>query len=96
MRAEFLRAVLSCLVRCGWRAWACIRERMEGQVSRTELSALSARELKDLGLSRGDFDALESGAYFCDSSRDARSRDRLNREFQDWERNHRKHEEQED
>lgn len=76
-RAGFLRAVLSCLARCGWRAWACIRERMEGQVSRTELSALSARELKDLGLSRGDFDALESGAYFCDSSRDARGRGRL-------------------
>lgn len=76
-RAGFLRAVLSCLARCGWRAWICIKERMEGRATRMKLSALSARELKDLGLSRGDFDALESGAYFSDPTRNARGRERL-------------------
>jgi len=76
-RAEFLRAVLSCIARCGWRAWGCIKTKMEGQATRRELSALSTRELKDLGLARGDLEALASGAYFTDPTRCARGRERL-------------------
>ena len=68
-RADFLRAILSCIARCGWRAWSCIKTRMEGQSTRRELSALSARELKDLGISRSDINAIASGAYFSDTSR---------------------------
>lgn len=76
-RADFLRAVLSCIARCGWRAWGCIKTKMEGQATRRELSALSTRELKDLGLARGDLDALASGAYFSDPSRCPHSRARM-------------------
>ncbi len=75
-RADFLRAVLSCIARCGWRAWGCIKTKLEGQAARRELSALSTRELKDLGLTRGDLDALASGTYFADPTRCARSRER--------------------
>lgn len=67
-RAGFLRAVLSCIARCGWRAWGCIKTKMEGQAARQALSALSTRELKDPGLARG--------AYFADPTRCARSRER--------------------
>lgn len=76
-RADFLRAVLSCLARCGWRAWGCIKTKMEGQAARRELSVLSARELKDLGLARGDLDALARGTFFTDPTRCTRSRERL-------------------
>ncbi len=76
-RADFLRAVLSCVARCGGRAWGCIKARMEGQTARRELSALSTRELKDLGLARGDLDALANGTYFTDSTRCSQSRGRL-------------------
>lgn len=75
--AEFLRAVLSCIARCGWRAWGGIRAKMQEQVTQQELSVLSTRELKDLGLSGSDIDALASGAYFTDPTRYAHSRDRL-------------------
>jgi uncharacterized protein YjiS (DUF1127 family) len=75
-RAGFLRAVLSCIARCGWRAWWCIKAKMEGRATRQALSALSTRELKDLGLTRSDFDAFGNGTYFTDSTRYARSRER--------------------
>lgn len=77
--ADFLRAVLSCIVRRGWRAWSCIKTKMAGQATRRELSALSTRELRDLGIMRSDFGALASGAYFIDPTRCARSRERLKR-----------------
>lgn len=76
-RADFLRAVLACIARCGWRAWGCIKTKMEGPAARRELSALSTRELKDLGLARGDLDALASGTYLNDVSRCPRSRARM-------------------
>lgn len=76
-RADFLRAVLSCIARCGWRAWGCIKKKMEGPAARRELSALSTRELKDLGLARNDLDALANGAYFNDMSRCPHSRARM-------------------
>lgn len=75
-RADFLRAILSCIARRGWRAWGCIRTTMEQQAARQELSVLSMRELKDLGLARSDLDAVASGAYFTDPTRSARSRER--------------------
>lgn len=75
-RAVFLRAVFSCIARCGWRAWGCIKERMAARTTRLELSALSARELRDLGIARSDLDAIASGAYFNDMSRYPRSRAR--------------------
>lgn len=75
-RAEFLRAVFSCIMRCGWRAWGCIKTKMEGQATQRELSMLSARELRDLGIARSDFGALANGTYFTDLTRCARSRDR--------------------
>ncbi len=78
-RADFLRAILFCIARCGWRAWGCIKTKMAGQVTRQELSALSTRELRDLGLTHGDFGALASGAYFTDLTRCVRSRERLKR-----------------
>ena len=77
MRADFLRAVMPCLARCGWRAWGCIKAKMEGRATRQALSVLSTRELKDLGLTRSDFDALGNGTYFTDPTRYARSRERL-------------------
>lgn len=77
LRAGFLRAVISCIARCGWRAWDCIKARMEDQTARHTLSTLSSRELKDIGLARGDIEAIASGAYFTDPTRDARSRERL-------------------
>lgn len=76
-RAGFLRAVLSCMARCGWRAWGCIKAKMQGRVTQQVLSVLSTRELRDLGLTRSDTDALASGAYFTDRTRSARSRERL-------------------
>jgi len=76
LRADFLRAVFSCIAHCGWRAWGCIRAKMEERVSQQTLSALSARELKDLGLARGDIEAITNGAYFTDPTRAARSRER--------------------
>jgi len=75
LRAAFLRAVFACIAR-GWRAWACIRAKMEERASRQTLAALSARELKDLGLVSGDIEAITSGAYFADPTRDERSRGR--------------------
>lgn len=78
-RADFLRAILSCIARCGWRAWGCIKAKMVGQAARRELSALSTRELRDLGITRSDFGALASGTYFTDPTRCVRSRERLKR-----------------
>lgn len=78
-RAEFLRAVLACLARGGWRAWGCIQARLDGQATRRELSLLSTRELKDIGLAHGDLDALATGAYFNDATRNPQSRARLRR-----------------
>jgi uncharacterized protein YjiS (DUF1127 family) len=78
-RAEFLRAVFACIARCGWRAWGCIKARMAGQAAREELSALSTRELKDLGLAHSDIEALASGTYHTDPTRCARSRERARR-----------------
>jgi len=76
-RSDFLRAVLSCIACCGWRAWGCIKKIMEGQSARQQLSVLSARELKDIGLARSDIDAIASGAYATDETRCVRSRERL-------------------
>ena len=76
-RGDFLRAVFSCVARCGWHAWGCIKKKMEGQCARQQLSALSTRELKDIGLARGDIEAVASGAYATDQTRCARSRERL-------------------
>ena len=75
LRADFLRAVFSCIMR-GRRAWGCIRAKLEERASLQGLSALSARELKDLGIARSDIDAIASGAYFTDLTRDARRRER--------------------
>jgi uncharacterized protein YjiS (DUF1127 family) len=79
MRAGFLRAVISCLVRGGRRAWDCIKAKMRERTTRRALSVLSSRELKDLGLTRSDFDALGDGSYFSDPTRYARSRERLSK-----------------
>lgn len=76
-RSDFLRAVLSCMAYCGWHAWGCIKKIMEGQTARQQLSALSAREIKDIGLAHSDIDAIASGAYATDETRCVRSRDRL-------------------
>lgn len=78
-RADFLRAILSCITHYGWRAWGCIKTKTAGQTTRRELSALSTRELRDLGITRSDFGALASGTYFIDPTRCARSRERLKR-----------------
>jgi len=78
-RADFLRAVFSCIARGGWRAWGCIKARMAGRTARRELSALSTRELRDLGIAHSDFGALANGTYFTDSTRCVRSRERLKR-----------------
>ncbi|HSW53171.1 MAG TPA: DUF1127 domain-containing protein, partial [Sulfuricaulis sp.] len=50
LRAGFLHAVVSCLVRGGRRAWECIRAKLNERSTRQSLSRLSTRELKDLGL----------------------------------------------
>lgn len=76
-RAGFLRAVISCLVRGGRRAWGCIRAKLNERSTRQSLSRLSSRELKDIGLARSDFDALGDGSYFSDPTRYVRSRERL-------------------
>lgn len=76
-RADFLRAALSCLARCGWRAWGCIQAKLDIQATRHELAALTGRELKDLGLTRDDLDAIANGAYFADPTRRLRSRERM-------------------
>jgi len=76
-RSDFLFAVLSCIARNGWRAWGCIKRRIEGESVRHRLSALSEHELKDLGLARGDIDAVASGTYSTDPTRCVRSRERL-------------------
>ncbi|MDO8706698.1 MAG: DUF1127 domain-containing protein [Sulfuricaulis sp.] len=76
-RAVFLRAVISCIAHCGWRAWGCIEAKMQGRATRQALSVLSARELKDLGIARSDLGTLGDGTYFTDSTRHARSRERL-------------------
>jgi len=75
-RVDFLRALLTPIARC-WRAWDCIKKKMEGQSARRQLSALSIHELKDLGLARGDLDAIANGTYATDPTRCARSRKRL-------------------
>ena len=75
LRAAFLRAVFSCIVR-GRGAWGCIRAKLEERASLRGLASLSARELKDLGIARGDIEAIASGGYFADPTRAARSRDR--------------------
>ena len=77
LRAGFLRGMFSCIARCGWRAWACIKAKMDERATRQTLAVLSTRELKDLGLTRGDTDALGDGTYFTDATRSARSRERL-------------------
>jgi uncharacterized protein YjiS (DUF1127 family) len=77
LRAGFLRGVFSCIARCGWRAWACIKAKMHERATRQTLAVLSARELQDLGITRGDTDALGDGTYFTDATRSARSRERL-------------------
>jgi uncharacterized protein YjiS (DUF1127 family) len=76
-RAGFLRAVMSCLARCGRRAWGCIKAKMQGRATQRALSVLSTRELKDLGLARSDLDALGDGTFSADPTRYARSRERL-------------------
>lgn len=76
-RAGFLRAVMSCLARRGWRAWGCIKAKMQGRATQRALSVLSARELKDLGLARSDLDALGDGTFSADPTRYAPSRERL-------------------
>lgn len=77
LRAGFLRPVISCLARGGRRAWACIKAKLRERSTRQSLSVLSTRELKDLGLTRSDTDALGDGTYFTDATRSARSRERL-------------------
>lgn len=76
-RGDFLRTVLSCIARCGWRAWGCIKKKMQGESARQQLSALAENELKDLGLARGDIEAIASGTYATDPTRCVRSRERL-------------------
>jgi uncharacterized protein YjiS (DUF1127 family) len=76
-RADFLRAALSCIARCGLRAWRCIETKMAAQAIRRELAALSERELKDIGLARSEIDTVASGAYFADPTRYPRRRERL-------------------
>lgn len=75
-RAAFLRAVFSCIARCGWRVWGCIKAKLAGRANRRELSTLSTRELRDLGIACSDLDAIASGAYFNDTSRYPQSRAR--------------------
>ena len=76
-RSNFLSAVFACILCCGWNAWGCVKLRMEGQSARRQLSALSERELKDIGLAHGDIEAVSSGAYATDLTRCAHSRERL-------------------
>jgi uncharacterized protein YjiS (DUF1127 family) len=76
-RGDFLRVALSCIARCGWRVWGYIKKKMEDQFTRQQLSVLSTRELKDIGLARGDIDAIANGAYATDQTRCSRSRERL-------------------
>lgn len=77
LHAGFLRAVLSCIAHHGWRAWGCIKAKMDERATRQTLAMLSTRELKDVGLTRGDTDALVDGTYFSDTTRSERSRERL-------------------
>lgn len=76
-RGYFLQAALSSVVRCSWHVWGCIKRTMKRLSARQQLSVLSTRELKDIGLAHSDIDAIASGAYATDQSRCARSRERL-------------------
>jgi uncharacterized protein YjiS (DUF1127 family) len=67
-----LRALIECLGRYGLRARACLRMKWGQETRRRELAALDARELKDIGIGPGDFDAIANGAFFSDPSRRAR------------------------
>jgi uncharacterized protein YjiS (DUF1127 family) len=76
-RADALRALIECLGRCGLRAWGCVRTKWGQQTRRRELAALDARELKDIGIAQGDFDAIANGAFFRDPSRRPAARRRM-------------------
>jgi uncharacterized protein YjiS (DUF1127 family) len=71
-RSDFLHAVLSSIVRRGWNAWSRIKREMERRSVRQQLSVFSARELRDIGATRNDIDAIASGAYAADRTRCAR------------------------
>ncbi len=76
-RNSLTRHVISCVMNCGQRTWSRIKKEMKGRSVQQQLSALSDRDLKDIGLVRNDIEKVANGSYATDQTRCACNRGRL-------------------
>jgi uncharacterized protein YjiS (DUF1127 family) len=76
-RNKIMGAFVSSVIGCSLDIWGCIKRALKSRSARKELSGLSYRELKDIGLTRSDIDNIASGAYATDQTRSPCNRGRL-------------------
>ncbi len=73
LRAEVVRAatqrIIARVASCLRGPIQCLRQWRQRRARRHQLAQLSARELRDIGIDRGDIDTIASGDFFTDTTR---------------------------